>query len=204
MEELQSSEILEREILEDARKKASRILKTADDTVNAKNAEWGKKTKDLINDLEARHNGQNKLAEEKLMARLPVDKLRARIEKIEDLLHFSVESWYHNLSKDYIHELLKYELKERIDFHEEILSSENINVYYTALDPSNVESILKNYFKNYSMEKSPGSGYFPSITLETENVRITASIQDVINFYLQEKREELIEAMIGSGLSEDS
>ena len=56
MEELQSTEILEREILEDARKKAMRILKTADDTIRAKTAEWEKKTADAVAELEKKNN----------------------------------------------------------------------------------------------------------------------------------------------------
>ena len=55
MEELQSTEVLDREILEDARRKAFRILKTADDTVKSNTAGWEKKTAAALKDLNTRH-----------------------------------------------------------------------------------------------------------------------------------------------------
>ena len=204
MEELQSSGILEREILEDARKKASRILKTAEETIQAKNAEWEKKTAEVINDLEEKYSEQNKLTTEKIMARLPIDKIRAKIEKTEDLLHFAVESWYHNLSKEQIFELLKKELLDRITANEGFSASENKTAHYNALEQNEAETILKTLNINFNIEKSSAAGYFPSITLETENSRIIASIQSLIDYYLMEKREELIEAMIGRALMEDA
>ena len=202
MEELQSTEILEREILEDARKKAARILKNAEDTIRSKNAEWEKKTSELINDLEKKYSGQNKLTTEKLMARLPIDKLRVRVEKIEDLLHFAVESWYHKLNKKQILDLLNSELSERAAFYDEISSSTTKKAFYQALDQNEAETIINSINKNFTIEKASVAGYFPSITLETENVRIIASIQSIIDYYLLEKREELIEAMIGGVFTE--
>ena len=204
MEELQSTEILEREILEDARKKALRILKNAEDTIRTKNAEWEKKTTDLISDLEEKYRDQNKLTTEKLMARLPIDKLRVRVEKIEDLLHFAVESWYHNINRKQILDLLNRELLERAAFYDEISASAKKNASYQALEQNEAETIVNRVDGNFTVEKSPVAGYFPSITLETENVRIIASIQSIIDYYLLEKREELIEAMIGGVFTEDT
>ena len=202
MEELQSSEILEREILEDARKKALRILKAAEETIHAKNTEWEKKTEAAIGELEKNYNEQIKLTTEKLMARLPIDKLRAKIEKIEDLLHFAVESWYHNLGKEQVFNLLKNELTERTAFYKDYSGCKIKKAYYKALEHKDAQTIIKNIDESFTIEESAAGGYFPSITLETENVRIIASIQNLIDYYLLEKREELIEAMMGSGFTE--
>jgi hypothetical protein len=43
MEELTSTEALDREILEDARKKAFKILKNADDSISSSKESWDKK-----------------------------------------------------------------------------------------------------------------------------------------------------------------
>jgi len=209
MEELQSTEILEREILEDARKKAMRILKTVDDTIRAKTSEWEKKTAAAIDELEKKKDEQKELAAEKIMARLPVDKLRIKVEKIEELLKSAVESWYKSLNRQRILDLLSRELSKRIAVCEEISASAKKNVYYSGLDRNEVETILKNVKGLKSNEWSgniaeiSSADYYPSITLETESMRVIASIRKSIDFLLQEKREELVEAIVGRTFMEN-
>jgi vacuolar-type H+-ATPase subunit E/Vma4 len=204
MEELQSTEILEREILEDARKKALRILKTAEDTIQIKNTEWEKKTACLIKDLEEKYNEENKLTTDKLMARLPIDKLRYKKKKIEGLLHNAVENWYHSLGKEQVINLLKTELLDRLAVSEDFSVSEKKIAYFHALDPKDAEAVIKTINGDFIIEETASLSMYPSIILETENVRIIASIQNIIDYYLLEKREELIEAMLGRVFMEDA
>jgi len=210
MEELQSTDILEREILEDARKKAMRILKTADDTIRAKTAEWEKKTAGTVAELEKKNNEQTELAAGKIMARLPVDKLRAKVEKIESLLQSAVETWYKSLSRQRILDLLSQELSKRLAICEEISASAKKKVYYSGLDRKEAEAVLKNVNGmtgndwSGSIAEIPSDNHYPSLTLETESVRVIASIRKIIDFYLQEKREELIEALVGRAFMESA
>jgi vacuolar-type H+-ATPase subunit E/Vma4 len=204
MEELQSTEILEREILEDARKKAMRILKAAEDAIQAKNTEWEKKTSTLIYGLEEKYSEETKLTTEKLMARLPIDKIRSRIEKIESLLHNAVENWYHSLSKEQVLDLLKTELLDRLALNEEFTVSAKKLVFYHGLDLKDVKTVLNTINGDFTVKEAASVSLYPSIILETENVRIIASIQNIIDYYLLEKREELIEAMLDRDFMEDA
>jgi len=210
MEELQSTEILEREILEDARKKALRILKTADDTIRTKTAEWEKKTADTIVELEKKNSEQQELAAGKIMARLPVDKLRAKVERIENLLQSSVETWYKTLSRQKILDLLSQELSKRLAICEEISTSAKKKVCYSGLDRKEAETVLKNVKGLAGNEwqgniaEIPCDHHYPSVTLETESVRVIASIRKIIDFLLQEKREELVEALVGRTFMESA
>jgi hypothetical protein len=204
MEELQSTEILEREILEDARKKAMRILKTAEDTIKVKNTEWEKKTADLIKNLEEKYDEENKLTTEKLMARLPIDKIRSKIEKIESLLQRAVENWYNSLSREQVLDLLKNELLDRLAANEGFSASAKKTAFYHALERKEAETVLKAANENFTIKEAASVSHYPSITIETENARIIASIQNVIDYYLLEKREELIEAMLGRAFTGDA
>jgi polyhydroxyalkanoate synthesis regulator phasin len=204
MEELQSTEILEREILEDARKKALRILKNADDTIRTKTSEWEKKTSQTIDELEENYNKQKEAAEEKVMARLPVDKLRCKVEKIENLLLSAVETWYNSISRQRILELLADDFSKRFALCEEILTSAKKNVYHSGIEHKEAETILKNIKANFTINEAQAAGHYPYITLETDKVRIISSIQKIINYYLQEKRAELIEALTGKAFTEDN
>jgi len=213
MEELQSTEILDREILEDARKKAARILKTADETIQTQTAEWEKKTADSIGELEKKYNKQKKSEAEKVMARLPIDKLRTKVEKIESMLQSVVDVWYKSLSRARIIELLTGDLSKKIENCDEF-SPDNgkkkstakisqIRALYSGLNKKEAETALKIIGSPCVMEEKTSVDNYPSIVLETGDVRITASIQKTIEFLLQEKRAELVEALLGSGFLEE-
>jgi len=203
MEELQSTEILDREILEDARKKALRALKTADDTVQTQTKEWEKKTAASIAELDKKYNEQKEEAAEKVMARLPIDKRRTKVEKIENLLKYAVESWYNSLSRARILELLVNELKKRISLCEEFSNSTQKSAFYRELDKKEAETVLKNAnVASCTTAEEPAAGKYPSIILETGSVRVTSSIQDIVNYLLQEKRAELVEALVGTDFME--
>jgi len=208
MEELNSTEILDKEVLEDARRKAMRILKTADDAISAKTSEWEKKTCEAVNELEKKYNGLREEAAVNIMARLPVDKLRTKAEKVENILQDAVNTWYGSLSRVRVLEILTNEFAKRLALCAEFASSAKKRVIYSALDRKEAEDVLKNAgsiaSKNWAdcgMEETV-SDSFPSITLETEDIRITASIQKAVNLLLQEKRAELVEALVGNTFME--
>jgi len=196
MEELQSTEILEREILDDARKKALRILKAADDTVLAKNTEWNNKTTESITDLENKYTEQKKLISEKIMSRLPIDKLRAKAEKTESFLQDAVKNWYESLDRQIILNLLKKEINKRLSLCV-IPPAAKKDIYYSGLDIKEVLSIIKPTGDSYSFKEIPSASHYPKITIETENFNIIASIEEIINYYLDVKREELVKALMG-------
>jgi vacuolar-type H+-ATPase subunit E/Vma4 len=209
MEELNSTEILDREILEDARKKAMRILKTADDTVRAKTSEWEKKTQKTVAELERKYSGQREEAAKNIMARLPIDKLRSRAEKIESILQSAVGTWYEGLNRQRVLELLTGELAKRLSLCAEFADTKKKRVLYSALDRKEAEDAVKNAsgltsknWTDYSIEESFSGSRYPSITLETEDIRIIASIQSTVDLLLQEKRIELVEALVGNAFME--
>ena len=197
MEELQSTEALDREILEDARKKALRIMKTSEDTARTQTAEWERKAAKNIEDLEKKYDEQRELAAEKIMARLPVDKHRIKAEKLESLISSAVELWYKGLSRARIIELLAVELAKKLALCEETSSSEQKRAFYSGLDQKETEEILKNAGTAASVEEVKTGDSYPFIILETENARITVSVRKMVDFLLQEKRAELAGALLG-------
>ena len=203
MEELQSTEAIDREILEDARKKAMRILKACEDTINTQNVEWKKKTAQSVSELEKKYSEQKKIEAEKVMARLPIDKLRIKIEKIEEALRSAVETWYSGLSRAQILDLLSNELAIRLSLCEGFSDSTKKCAEICALDRKEAESILKTVNVSCNIEEIPNAERYPSITLKTDTVRIIASIEKIIDFFLHEKRAELIEALVGCDFMEN-
>jgi hypothetical protein len=203
MEELQSTEMLDREILEDARKKAARTLKGAEDTIRAQNADWEKRTSESIGELEKKYAVLREEARENIMARLPIDKRRAKVEKIENLLNSAVESWYDSLSRERIIEMMTGELVKRLALCEEFSNSSKKRAFFSGLGKEEAKTVLKNAGVDLNIEEIQAVHRFPSIILESERVKIIVSILKMVDFLLQEKRAELVEALVGRDFMEE-
>ena len=196
MEELQSTEILDREILEDARKKVVRILKSAEETINAQNAEWEKKTVSSIDELDRKYKEQREISAAKIMARLPIDKHRVKIEKIESLLFSAVETWFKGLSRQKILDLLADELAKRLALCEDFYKAARIDARINGIKRNEAETVFQKIKLKCVISEDTILNRYPSITLDTGETRVIAGIGNIVDFLLQEKRAELVEALI--------
>jgi len=90
MEEVRNSENLKKEILEDARKKAERILKNAEKLADGIRDEWDRKTALDLAEIEKDYSARASYLERETMAALPLEKRRIRqnffTEKFEESL----------------------------------------------------------------------------------------------------------------------
>ncbi|MCL2210501.1 MAG: hypothetical protein FWB95_01105 [Treponema sp.] len=203
MEELQSTEKLDREILDDAKKKALRIRKDCDEAVASQNAEWERKIAVQIKEIDKKYNLLLKNETDSVMARLPVDKLRAKNEKIEELLQSAEDNWFKDLTRQRILELLSLEFIKRISFYGDIEKSSYKNAFFYGVSPEEAAFLLKKADISCKIEEIPPENRYPAIILDTDDVRITASIQKIIDCHLHVRRTELIEALIGRDLMEN-
>ncbi|MDR1446639.1 MAG: ATPase [Treponema sp.] len=201
MEELQSTEVLDREILEDARRKAFRILRGADDTVKANAQSWKKKSDEAITGLERRYALRQKRSAQEIMARLPLDKRRAKAERIEAFLLLSAERWYKKQPRERIIGLLETEMKSRLEEAPGSLS-ESCRLIYAGLEKAEAETVIAGALgeasipKSLSLEEAHVSS-LPALTLDSPAVMIKVSIEMILDSILHEKREELVGALLG-------
>ena len=205
MEELQTTEILDREILEDARKKAFKVLKSADDTIKAKSREWENKISEALKELEEKFAGQGRLAAGEIAAILPMDKRRAKAERIESLLRSSVETWYAGLSRERVLDFIKKELKKRLAVCGGINRAHGqCRAVIRKLTRVEAAAVLKEVLPDVPclIEETQSDGY-PEFILENNDVRIYASINKTVDFFLKEKRAELVEALLGKDAVQD-
>ncbi|MDR2485197.1 MAG: ATPase [Treponema sp.] len=205
MEELQSAEVLHREILEDARKKAYRILKTADESVQAGAEAWEKKTGDAIREARELYAKRVFILQEELKARLVLDKQRIRSEKIEGLLKSAMETYLLSLNRETLLSILERTLHKQLEELRETgeLPGSDIKVRYNKVADTELEDILSGQLPKGSWTKIPGNAgfigeaIFPAIILDAPAVRILASIQAVTENVLEDKRAELVASLFG-------
>jgi vacuolar-type H+-ATPase subunit E/Vma4 len=224
MEELQSTEVLDREILEDARRKAQRTLREADETVASASTAWEQRTMDAIGGAKERHAQRMAASRAEIMARLPLDKSRSRLERIETLLRGAASAYLAALPRQRILALLEDELAlrageltEAVDIGAkksgtEKSTPEAIQVSYRGLTQGELEAILKKIFPSTPWKLHEGNlargadfplgGDFPAVAADTQAVRVTVSAEAVVETLLEDKRGELASALLGAGVLE--
>jgi hypothetical protein len=205
MEEIQSPEVLEREILEDARKKAFKILKGADDAVKANNEAWEKKTADAMAELENRYAARRRETAAEILARLPLDKRRVWSEKVEGFLVSAVADWFGALNRDQILRFLDRELERRLAECPEFAAAETVRAGFVHLSQTEAGALIKKHLPGARLvfeDLSPPAGGkprtdYPELALDIPAVKLSASIKMAVDSLLLVKRAELIEALLG-------
>jgi vacuolar-type H+-ATPase subunit H len=220
MEELQSTEALDREILEDARKKAFKILKSADESAASAKAAWDRKLERTLK--EVRENFRDREASERreITARLPMDRQRIRSEKIEGFLNGAMKDFLASLDRGKILGLLERELLGRlavchsgencsIDKNDknDDKNDENCSIRYRGLEDGELERILKKALKVSPLSKKTDPlfsirGAFPALVLDFPDFRVTASVDAAAAQLLLDKRAELAGALLGENCEE--
>jgi len=206
MEEIRSTEALDREILEDARKKADRILRAAEQRLESDKESWKKKTEDDISELERLHVQRVEKHRQEVMARLPLDKRRARAERSERILNGAMEEFLASLPLEKQLGLLKAELRDRASS----LPPGPVTIAFRGLDEGTVTILLKEALPQSSwtvdenlltddqkMEK------LPLLVVNGGAVRITASLSALAQDLLLQYRAELATVLLGEGAIND-
>jgi vacuolar-type H+-ATPase subunit E/Vma4 len=201
MEELQSTEALDREILEDARKKAFKILKSADESAAASKASWERKLEKTLAQAKQSYAEKVEQGRTEIMARLPMDRRRVKSEKIESLLSKAKNDFLSSLDRATILDLLKRELEQRLANADE---DGACALRYRGLAKNELDPIVKNI--NVSSQKEDPlysiAGSFPAIVLDYPGLRVTASVDAAAADILLDKRAELATALLGSEAAE--
>jgi vacuolar-type H+-ATPase subunit E/Vma4 len=209
MEELQSTDVLDREILEDARKKAYRILKASDEDVKSAAELWEKKTSAVIAENREHYASRFATMRDEFVARLLLDKRRVRSEKIESLLKTAMVGYLQSLPRETLLSLLENELRQRLTELRETneFPTTSITVRINNLSSAESEAILTNYLTpgTWTLEASTAAlveEQFPHLTLDAPSVRINASVDSVGYDLLEDKRAELLAALLGDAALE--
>jgi hypothetical protein len=208
MEELQTIEVLDREILEDARKKAFKILKNAGDAVTASRDSWEKKLHQTLEKARTSYAQKAEQSREEIMARLPMDKQRIRSEKIEFFLEKAMKDFLESLDRPALIALLKQELALRI---EEIRSGGGEataagELRYRFLEAAEVSALVQEALSGAALKLVEDPlytipGLFPAMVIDLPGLRLTASVDRAAEALLLDKRVELAVALLGDGVT---
>ena len=209
MEELRSTEALGNEILEDARKKAQKILKTAEDTLAAQNHDWDRKIKRSVDSIRKTYAARTKKTNDEIQARLPLDKRRLRSETTEKFIVKAMEEFLWTLSREKLLRILEMELGPRLEACADDIAHHRCVIRYSGLGLEEAKAVLEKMplkmsnqgdweFKADSVVRE-----FPMIVVETKALKLFASVKSASKTLLKNKRAELTAALLGEGALND-
>lgn len=209
MEELRSTDALDREILEDARKKADKILKTAEAAISKAQAEWAARIEHDITEMQGRIETATRERIDEIQGRMPLDRRRLRSEFAGNALKSSLNSWLDALPREHLLSLLSRALQSRLPLLP--VPQERVKVYARGLDEIEIASLLTGL--SYSLEEEPQNAgdcdsddkscERPALRISTSDISIRVSIDELAQGMLSEKRSELSEALLGKGVLND-
>ena len=228
MEELKTTEALDREILEDARKKAYKILKTADDTITAQNKDWEKRTTDAVNSIRKAYADRIKKTEEETYARLSLDKRRLRSECAEVFLKRASEDFLRSRTREELLAVLKMTLLELLlscarngDSFADSGGRSKPELRYSAMSIAEIRTLMKQVAAILEKETCslPGGWnpedidyretgpeavhQFPAVVINTSAMMISASVEAAALVMIRDNRAELASALLGKGVLDD-
>ena len=225
MEELRTTEVLDKEILEDARKKAFKILKTADDTLAVQKLDWEKKEKKALSSIQRTYAARLKKTEGEIYARLPLDKRRLRSETAEGFLQKAMKDFLRSQKREtllsVLGQLLRAQLKafaEGTAFKDAAVEGVEVGeaeIRYAGMDLSETKALLQKamnglvsksgnaFDSGFRFSEETQSFEFPSVIINTKAIKIGASVEGAAAALLKEKRAELAAALLGEGVLDD-
>lgn len=209
MEEFRSTEILDKEIQADARKKAEKILAKADVDCALLLEEVSGRIEKAKKELEDKYALKIAAFEKDLSATLPLEKERFLVSFIQSSIEKAINAYLAKLSDEKKIDLV---LKKSVKI-EDVLKSKKLNALYYGFQESLVKktvgkkfdliSVKETEFNKMIIENDLGITDRKGIILESEDkaIRVRMTLSEVISQIQDKYRAELYSALFGERLN---
>ena len=209
MEEFRSTEILDKEIQADARKKAEKILAKADVDCALLLEEVSGRIEKAKKELEDKYSLKIAAFEKDLSATLPLEKERFLVSFIQSSIEKAINAYLAKLSDE---EKIDLVLKKSVKI-EDVLKSKKLNALYYGFQESLVKktvgkkfdliSVKETEFIKMIIENDLGITDRKGIILESEDkaIRVRMTLSEVISQIQDKYRAELYSALFGERLN---
>ncbi|WP_315327229.1 hypothetical protein [Treponema socranskii] len=206
MEELRSTEVLDKEIETDARKKAERILAKADSDGKALVADVARRVETLKEEKTAEYQKKTESYQADRDAVVPLEKERFLVSFIESAIVKAIDSYLDALGEEKRIALAV----RRWNAYKAVVASQKVNALVFGFDAARVEAALKKAgvplvsCTSVAYEKSGDEGidgltFKEGIILETEDtmIRCRLTLSQIVGELETEHRAELAKALFG-------
>ena len=206
MEELRSTEVLDKEIETDARKKAERILAKADSDGKALVADVANRIEKFTEEKTAEYQKKTESYQADRDAVVPLEKERFLVSFIESAIVKAIDSYLDALGEEKRIALAV----RRWNAYKAVVASQKVNALVFGFDAARAEAALKKAgvplvsCTSVAYEKSGDEGidgltFKEGIILETEDtmIRCRLTLSQIVGELETEHRAELAKALFG-------
>jgi len=197
MEEIRGTEALEREILEDARKRADRIIRKAEENARLLGAQTEHRIKEAKAALLSEYQIKKRTAELEMLSRLPLEKARLDILYRDEMLRKALKEALASMNP----RLFGLWCVKRLVCQVELVRKSPAKVLVHGLDSETMRDIgaLFGQGSDISIEEAPTMKVRGLIVEPMDaSYRISITENDLLEWLLDEKRGELAAALFGS------
>ena len=197
MEEIRGTEALEREILEDARKRADRIIRKAEENARLLGAQTEQRIKEAKAALLSEYQIKKRTAELEMLSRLPLEKARLDILYRDEMLRKALQEALASMNP----RLFGLWCVKRLVCQVELVRKSPAKVLVHGLDSETMRDIgaLFGQGSDISIEEAPTMKVRGLIVEPMDaSYRISITENDLLEWLLDEKRGELAAALFGS------
>ena len=210
MQELRSTEILDKEILEDAQKKVQKILKNSESECRSIMSSVDDKVTKTVEEKEAALISKLESIKTNLNASLPLEKERFQVSFVENLIITKIQDYLKSLSQEKRIQLVLEKIKtiKTDEYVDSLLKEKSFTAYVYGFDIKKVEKALNDILGKRLLACQPTD--FGKLILEDEileinegiilesqdkEVRFRMTLTEVVEELLNNNREELAETL---------
>ena len=205
MEELRSTEILDREIQEDARRKAERILKACEEECSRIHDDVAVRIEQAQKKKKSEYDARLVSYKCDIESTIPLEKQRRLVSFIDSAVQESLDRWFREIGEDRRLHIIS----ELLESYRSILNGKKIQVYYAGYPIAKVTKLVSRIFGkdtivSISESKAGFAVFSDGIYIESDDKSIVcrATIDEIRRNLLAAKRQELAEALMGGRLPE--
>ncbi len=205
MQELRSSEILDKEILSDAQRKIEHILANANEECEKLLSGVEQRVSDAKKEKESFYEKKLMVQKKNLDASLPLEEQRFKVSFIQDSVIGAVNNYLSSLSEEQRIKMLiqnqHFNFDKKINAYIYGFNLEAVKKILSKELGSNLGTCSKTEFGKIVIEKDIGLSKNEGIILEAEDksLRVHLTLVEKISQILDKNRAELSEALFGAG-----
>lgn len=206
MEELRSTEILDREIREDARRKAEKILKASEAECAQILAAVSERVERTRAEKTAEYAARLESYARDSASAIPLEKQRKLVSFIDGAVQEALDAWLAGIGASRRLELFANQLKRYAD----VLSGKKILVSYAGYPEDDIRALVARVFGEASIvsltclpaQAALASGFSDGVFVEAEDHSLLcrATVDEIRAELLSGHRQELAEALLGGRL----
>lgn len=206
MEELRSTEILDREIQDDARRKADKILKSVDAECIQLELETASRIEAVTREKEAEYNELLQTYIRDAEASVPLIKQRRLVSFTDTSVRSALDLWFNDIGKTKRLDLYR----KLLEKFKDVLLKHTVTASYVGYSEKEIASLLESVFGTgiiteyicLNSRSAEAAGFSDGIKLVSSDRLIVcrATREEILEDLLSNKRQELAEALLGGSV----